>query len=87
MEVFISLEKSFGIWYQQVSDEGDVRYVFPKDRSKLAAKSLWIKYEPLVEKAKVLPLYLLHVCVSLEESMLGDPSVYQNILFFYSMMQ
>lgn len=38
----------------QVSDEGDVLYGFPKDyRSKLAAKSLKIKLEPLVEKGKV----------------------------------
>lgn len=43
----------------QVSDEGDVLYSFPKDyRSKLAAKSLKIKLEPLVEKGKVLSLCL-----------------------------
>lgn len=41
-------------FFQQVSDEGDVLYVFPKDyRSKLASKSFKIKIEPLVEKAKV----------------------------------
>lgn len=45
----------FSRWFEQVSDEGDVLYVFPKDyRSKLAAKSFRIKLEPFVEKAKVL---------------------------------
>jgi len=44
----------FSRWSQQVSDEGDVLYVFPKDyRSKLAAKSLRLKFEPLFEKGKV----------------------------------
>jgi hypothetical protein len=39
---------------QQVSDEGDVLYVFPKDyRSSLTSKSLRMKYEPLLEKLKV----------------------------------
>lgn len=43
---------------EQVSEEGDVLYVFPKDyRSKLASKSFRIKIEPLVEKAKVLVLF------------------------------
>lgn len=38
----------------QVSDEGDVLYIFPKDyRSKLAAKSIMMKLEPLLEKGKV----------------------------------
>lgn len=37
-----------------MSDEGDVLYVFPKDyRTKLASKSLRIKIEPFLEKAKV----------------------------------
>lgn len=46
--------QSFSRWFEQVSDEGDVLYVFPEDyRSKLAAKSFRIKLEPLVEKAKV----------------------------------
>ena len=39
----------------QVSEEGDVLYVFPKNyRSKLGAKSFRIKAEPFIEKAKVL---------------------------------
>ncbi|KAL1813308.1 hypothetical protein ACET3Z_023373 [Daucus carota] len=39
--------------YLDVSDEGDVLYVFPEDyRLKLAAKSVRIRYEPLVEKTK-----------------------------------
>ncbi|KAK1389652.1 Iron-sulfur cluster biosynthesis family protein [Heracleum sosnowskyi] len=39
--------------YLDVSDEGDVLYVFPEDyRSKLTAKSIRIRYEPLVEKTK-----------------------------------
>lgn len=47
--------QSFSRWSQQVSDEGDVLYVFPKDyRSKLAAKSFRMKIEPLVDKTKVL---------------------------------
>jgi hypothetical protein len=38
----------------QVSEEGDILYVFPKDyRSKLGAKSFRIKAEPFIEKAKV----------------------------------
>ncbi|MBA0596721.1 hypothetical protein Gorai_013530, partial [Gossypium raimondii] len=45
-----------------VSDEGDVLYVFPKDyRSKLAAKSFRIKFEPWVDKAKAALEYLIRV--------------------------
>ncbi|GJY78923.1 hypothetical protein Tco_0484724 [Tanacetum coccineum] len=45
-----------------VSDEGDVLYVFPKDyRSKLAAKSIRIKTEPYLEKAKSAGEYLIRV--------------------------
>ncbi|XP_057960971.1 uncharacterized protein At5g03900, chloroplastic [Malania oleifera] len=48
--------------FLEVSDEGDVLYVFPKDyRSKLAAKSFRIKAEPLVEKAKSAAEYLIRV--------------------------
>lgn len=47
-------------WSQQVSDEGDVLYVFPKDyRAKLATKSLRIKLEPFFEKAKVFYQFIL----------------------------
>ncbi|KAJ4824288.1 hypothetical protein Tsubulata_021990 [Turnera subulata] len=39
--------------FLEVSDEGDVLYVFPKDyRAKLAAKSFRVRVEPLVDKAK-----------------------------------
>ncbi|XP_074330426.1 uncharacterized protein At5g03900, chloroplastic-like [Apium graveolens] len=39
--------------YLDVSDEGDVLYIFPEDyRSKLTSKSIWIRYEPLVQKTK-----------------------------------
>ncbi|XP_015580586.2 uncharacterized protein At5g03900, chloroplastic isoform X2 [Ricinus communis] len=52
----------FWRWSQQVSDEGDVLYVFPKDyRSKLAAKSFKMKVEPLVDKAKATGEYLIRV--------------------------
>lgn len=45
---------AFSRLLQQVSDEGDVLYVFPKDfRTKLAAKSFRIKIEPWLDKAKV----------------------------------
>lgn len=48
--------------FLEVSDEGDVLYVFPKDyRSKLAAKSFRIRIEPLVEKAKLGAEYLVRV--------------------------
>ncbi|KAG6596569.1 putative protein, chloroplastic, partial [Cucurbita argyrosperma subsp. sororia] len=48
--------------FLEVSDEGDVLYVFPKDyRSKLAAKSFWIKFEPLIEKSKAAAEYLVRV--------------------------
>lgn len=48
--------------FLEVSDEGDVLYVFPKDyRTKLAAKSLRIKIEPLAEKAKSAGEYLIRV--------------------------
>lgn len=51
--------ESFSRWFQQVSDEGDVLYVFPKDyRSKLAAKSFKMKIEPFVDKAKVLSTFV-----------------------------
>ncbi|XP_038702225.1 uncharacterized protein At5g03900, chloroplastic isoform X2 [Tripterygium wilfordii] len=49
-------------WFQQVSDEGDVLYVFPKDyRSKLAAKSFRIKIEPFIDKTKAAAEYLVRV--------------------------
>ncbi|KAK3043504.1 hypothetical protein RJ639_002083 [Escallonia herrerae] len=48
--------------FLEVSDEGDVLYVFPKGyRSKLAAKSFRIKIEPLIEKAKSGAEYLVRV--------------------------
>ncbi|MFQ6641455.1 hypothetical protein Gotur_016680 [Gossypium turneri] len=48
--------------FLEVSDEGDVLYVFPKDyRSKLAAKSFRIKFEPWVDKAKAALEYLIRV--------------------------
>ncbi|KAF9683904.1 hypothetical protein SADUNF_Sadunf04G0062500 [Salix dunnii] len=48
--------------FLEVSDEGDVLYVFPKDyRSKLAAKSLRLKFEPLFEKGKAAAEYLIRV--------------------------
>uniref|UniRef100_A0A2N9F7J8 Iron-sulfur cluster biosynthesis family protein n=1 Tax=Fagus sylvatica TaxID=28930 RepID=A0A2N9F7J8_FAGSY len=48
--------------FLEVSDEGDVLYVFPRDyRAKLAAKSFRIKVEPLVEKAKATAEYLVRV--------------------------
>lgn len=48
--------------FLEVSDEGDVLYVFPKDyRAKLAAKSFRIKLEPFVEKAKSAAEYLVRV--------------------------
>lgn len=47
-----------------MSDEGDVLYVFPKDyRSKLATKSLRIKLEPFLEKAKVVSLSRINVYI------------------------
>lgn len=46
----------------EVSDEGDVLYVFPKDyRSKLVAKSFRMKIEPFVEKAKSAAEYVVRV--------------------------
>ncbi|XP_059668716.1 uncharacterized protein At5g03900, chloroplastic isoform X2 [Cornus florida] len=49
-------------WFQQVSDEGDILYIFPKDyRSKLAAKSFRIKIEPFLEKVKSTSEYLVRV--------------------------
>lgn len=48
--------------FLEVSDEGDVLYVFPKDyRAKLATKSLRIKLEPFFEKAKAASEYLIRV--------------------------
>ncbi|EYU35487.1 hypothetical protein ABFS82_10G053300 [Erythranthe guttata] len=48
--------------FLEVSDEGDVLYVFPKDyRSKLAGKSFWIKAEPLLEKGKMAAEYVVRV--------------------------
>ncbi|KAM7269774.1 hypothetical protein ACFE04_025271 [Oxalis oulophora] len=45
------------IVHKDVSDEGDVLYVFPWDyRTKLTAKSFRVKFEPLVEKTKVLSM-------------------------------
>ncbi|XP_051131990.1 uncharacterized protein At5g03900, chloroplastic [Andrographis paniculata] len=48
--------------FLEVSDEGDVLYVFPKDyRTNLAAKSFRIKFEPLLEKGKMAAEYLVRV--------------------------
>ncbi|GMH09921.1 hypothetical protein Nepgr_011762 [Nepenthes gracilis] len=48
--------------FLEVSDEGDVLFVFPKDyRSKLAAKSFRMKVEPWVERAKSAAEYLVRV--------------------------
>ncbi|XP_060212404.1 uncharacterized protein At5g03900, chloroplastic-like isoform X2 [Lycium barbarum] len=50
--------------FLEVSDEGDVLYVFPENyRSNLAAKSFRIKLEPLLEKAKMAAKYLVRVSV------------------------
>ncbi|KAF9594463.1 hypothetical protein IFM89_031065 [Coptis chinensis] len=48
--------------FLEVSDEGDVLYVFPKDyRSRLAAKSFRMKIEPLLEKSKSAAEYVIRV--------------------------
>lgn len=48
--------------FLEVSDEGDVLYVFPMDyRSNLMAKSFRMKVEPLLEKAKLAGEYLVRV--------------------------
>ncbi|GAV81358.1 hypothetical protein CFOL_v3_24815 [Cephalotus follicularis] len=48
--------------FLEVSDEGDVLYVFPKDyRTKLATKSFRIKIEPWFDKAKAAAEYLVRV--------------------------
>ncbi|TKY63263.1 hypothetical protein E2542_SST13132 [Spatholobus suberectus] len=48
--------------FLEVSEEGDVLYVFPKDyRSRLGAKSFKIKAEPFFEKAKAAGEYLIRV--------------------------
>ncbi|XVF07668.1 hypothetical protein REPUB_Repub06bG0159600 [Reevesia pubescens] len=48
--------------FLEVSDEGDVLYVFPRDyRTKLTAKSFKIKFEPWVDKAKAALEYLVRV--------------------------
>ncbi|PIA59086.1 hypothetical protein AQUCO_00400146v1 [Aquilegia coerulea] len=48
--------------FLEVSDEGDVLYVFSKDyRSKLVAKSFRLKIEPLLEKSKSVAEYVIRV--------------------------
>lgn len=48
--------------FLEVSDEGDVLYVFPKDyRSKLVGKSLRMKIEPWAEQAKSAAEYVIRV--------------------------
>ncbi|KAJ0973409.1 hypothetical protein J5N97_021368 [Dioscorea zingiberensis] len=48
--------------FLEVSDEGDVLYVFPRDyRSKLAAKSFRLKVEPLLDKSKAAAAYVIRV--------------------------
>nr|PNR27888.1 hypothetical protein PHYPA_028480 [Physcomitrium patens] len=48
--------------FLEVSDEGDVLYVLPKDyRANLTSKSLRLKYEPLLEKLKALAEYAIRV--------------------------
>ncbi|KAK9126377.1 hypothetical protein Scep_015223 [Stephania cephalantha] len=48
--------------FLEVSDEGDVLYVFPRDyRSKLASKSFRMRIEPFLEKSKGAAEYLIRV--------------------------
>ncbi|XP_004305338.1 PREDICTED: uncharacterized protein At5g03900, chloroplastic-like [Fragaria vesca subsp. vesca] len=48
--------------FLEVSDEGDVLYVFPKDyRAKLLGKSFRMKVEPILEKAKAGTEYVARV--------------------------
>nr|CAB3449936.1 unnamed protein product [Digitaria exilis] len=48
--------------FLEVSEDGEVLYVFPKDyRTKLAGKSFRMKIEPLVDKAKEVGAYLVRV--------------------------
>lgn len=48
--------------FLEVSDEGDVLYVFPRDyRAKLAAKSFRMRFEPVLEKSKAVAEYLIRV--------------------------
>ncbi|KAL6899831.1 hypothetical protein ACP4OV_006489 [Aristida adscensionis] len=48
--------------FLEVSEEGEVLYVFPKDyRAKLAGKSFRMRVEPLVEKTKEVGAYLVRV--------------------------
>ncbi|CAM6092664.1 unnamed protein product [Calypogeia fissa] len=48
--------------YLEVSDEGDVLYVFPKDyRSNLAAKSFRLKVEPALNKLQAAAAYLVRI--------------------------
>lgn len=48
--------------FLEVSDEGDVLYVFPRDyRAKLAGKSFRLKVEPLFDKTKAAAEYLVRV--------------------------
>ncbi|KAK2655281.1 hypothetical protein Ddye_008333 [Dipteronia dyeriana] len=48
--------------FLEVSDEGDVLYVFSKNyRAKLAAKSFRLKIEPLLDKAKATAEYTIRV--------------------------
>ncbi|CAL4887548.1 unnamed protein product [Urochloa decumbens] len=48
--------------FLEVSEDGEVLYVFPKDyRTKLAGKSFRMRVEPLVDKAKEVGAYLVRV--------------------------
>ncbi|XP_020111606.1 uncharacterized protein At5g03900, chloroplastic isoform X1 [Ananas comosus] len=48
--------------FLEVSEEGDVLYVFPKDyRTKLVAKSFRMKVEPFLDKLKAAGAYLIRV--------------------------
>ncbi|KDO70408.1 hypothetical protein CISIN_1g0102571mg, partial [Citrus sinensis] len=48
--------------FLEVSDEGDVLYVFPNNyRAKLAAKSFRLKVEPVIDKAKAAAEYSIRV--------------------------
>uniref|UniRef100_A0A0E0K0M4 Iron-sulfur cluster biosynthesis family protein n=1 Tax=Oryza punctata TaxID=4537 RepID=A0A0E0K0M4_ORYPU len=48
--------------FLEVSEEGEVLYVFPKDyRAKLAGKSFRMRVEPLIDKTKEVGAYLVRV--------------------------
>ncbi|GJN03372.1 hypothetical protein PR202_ga20809 [Eleusine coracana subsp. coracana] len=71
--------------FLEVSEEGEVLYVFPKDyRAKLAGKSFRMRVEPALQKAKEIGAYLVRVSFGTGTHCLNCAGVHYHIIAILS---